>query len=65
MRADPGMASFMRWSFMPYAMVARGPCAAEVSIGDARFGMKMGRGPLRRVVTVPLDGPGCGTRPAG
>jgi inner membrane protein len=64
MRADPGMASFMRWSFMPYAKIVRGHCKAEISIGDARFGMEMGRGPLRRVVTLPLDGPGCDGRPA-
>ena len=60
--ADPGMASFMRWSFMPYAKIVRGRCEAEISVGDARFGMEMGSGPLRRVVRRSLDGPGCGTR---
>ena len=59
MHADAGIAAFLRWSFMPYAMVKREACKAEVSVGDARFGMEMGRGPLRRVVTVPLGGPGC------
>lgn len=65
MRADPGIAAFMRWSFMPYAMIRQDGCKAEVSIGDARFGMMMGRGPLRRVITLPVDGPGCGSRLAG
>jgi inner membrane protein len=60
MRADAGIAAFLLWSFMPYAMIKRESCKAEVSVGDARFGMEMGRGPLRRVVTLPLDGPGCG-----
>jgi inner membrane protein len=60
MGADAGIAAFLRWSFMPYAMIKREACKAEVSVGDARFGMEMGRGPLWRVVTVPLDGPGCG-----
>ena len=59
MHADAGIAAFLRWSFMPYAMIKREACKAEVSVGDARFGMEMGRGPLRRVVTVPLGGPGC------
>jgi inner membrane protein len=63
--ADAGIAAFMRWSFMPYAKIVREPCKAEVSVGDARFGMETGRGPLRRVVAVPLDGPGCGARPIG
>jgi inner membrane protein len=65
MRADPGMAAFMRWSIIPYAKVVLKGCAAEVSIGDARFGMDMGRGPLRRVVTLPFVEPGCRTRPTG
>jgi inner membrane protein len=60
LRADAGIAAFLRWSFMPYAMIKREACKAEVSVGDVRFGMEMGRGPLRRVVTLPLDGPGCG-----
>ncbi|MBO9579405.1 MAG: metal-dependent hydrolase [Sphingobium sp.] len=59
-QADPGIAAFMRWSFMPYAVIKREACQAEVSVGDARFGIQMGRGPLRRVVTLPLDGPECG-----
>jgi inner membrane protein len=62
MRTDPGIASFLRWSIMPYAHVAHTRCKAEVSIGDARFGMKMGRGPLRRIVTLPLARPGCAAR---
>lgn len=64
MRADPGIASFMRWSFMPYARIKRGRCEAEVSVGDARFGLEMGSGPLRRVVMLPLDRPGCKGSPA-
>ncbi len=63
-RTDPAMPAFMRWAIMPYALIQRGRCEATISIGDARFGMQMGRGPLRRIVTLPLDAPGCGADPA-
>lgn len=55
----PRVAAFLRWSIMPYAQIERGRCEATISIGDARFGMTMARGTLGRVVTLPLDGPGC------
>ncbi len=48
----------MRWSILPYARIVRERCNATVSVGDARFGMQMGRGPLRRVVDI-------APRPAG
>ncbi|GAO55674.1 metal-dependent hydrolase [Novosphingobium sp. MD-1] len=51
---------FLAWSQMPVARVEQGHCRAVVTFGDARFtGPAMSRN-FNAVVTLPVDGAGCG-----
>jgi inner membrane protein len=51
---------FLAWSQMPVARVEQGRCRAVVTFGDARFtGPAMSRN-FNTVVTLPVDGAGCG-----
>ena len=57
---DPGLRKFLGWSILPVAEVKRGRCQAEVTIGDARYGVVGSRrSRLARETVVPLPGPGC------
>ncbi|MCJ2182624.1 metal-dependent hydrolase [Novosphingobium sp. 1949] len=60
--SSAALRDFLAWSQLPFARVRRAPCAAEVTIGDARYA----KGPVARGFTVtaevPLPGAGCRAR---
>jgi inner membrane protein len=58
-RRDPRLRKFLKWSVMPLAEVARGRCAAKVTIGDARYTGPAARSRLSRAAVVPIAAPGC------
>ncbi|MEO6113830.1 MAG: metal-dependent hydrolase [Sphingomicrobium sp.] len=57
--ANRGIVTFLRWSLLPIATVAREPCRALVSFGDARFGGPSVRATFERKAVLPLAGPSC------
>jgi inner membrane protein len=61
--ARPELTRFRRWSILPMAQVARGPCTVTVQFGDARFGLRPGRSRLGQSITLPTGAPGCPAAP--
>jgi inner membrane protein len=51
LRETPSLRKFLNWSILPQASVARSGCAANVSIGDARYG-RFRSSRLARGVTI-------------
>jgi len=56
---SPQVASFARWSTMPFAQVEKGHCSARVTFGDARYGRSIAGNRFGQQVTVPTGYPGC------
>jgi inner membrane protein len=62
-RRRPDVIRFLRWSFMPFAMVQERGCEATVSFGDARFGISTRRFGMTNSVKLPVNAPDCLGKP--
>jgi len=57
--ATPEMASFARWSVLPFARLERNGCNVRVIFGDARYGRTVAGNRFRREVLLSNAAPGC------
>ena len=55
----PELASFARWSTMPFARVEPQGCSARISFGDARYGRSVAGNRFARSVEISTGASGC------